>query len=63
MDRVEEWIKLWNRTYEEDARIVEEVQRNLNSGRVTEMRYTPGLEDASRFMHGLIWDEYRSALS
>jgi len=63
MERVEEWIKLWNRTYEEDARIVEQVQRNLASGKVTEMRYTPGLEDASKFMHALIWDEYRAALS
>ena len=61
-DDVEEWTKLWNQTYDEDARIVEEVQRNLASGRVTEMRYIPKLEDASRFMHGLVWDAYRAAL-
>lgn len=62
-DRVDEWVKLWNQTYDEDARIVEEVQANIASGRVDAMRYTPGLEDASRFMHGLVWDAYRAALS
>ncbi len=61
-DRIEEWVKLWNQTYEEDARVVEEIQSNLASGRVDAMRYIPGLEDASRFMHGLIWDAYRAAL-
>ena len=60
--QADEWVKLWNQTYDEDARVVEEIQKNLTSGRVTEMRYTPGLEDASRFMHSLIWDAYKSAL-
>lgn len=62
-ERVEEWVKLWNQTYDEDARVVEEVQANIASGRIDAMRYTPGLEDASRFMHGLVWDAYKAAFS
>lgn len=62
-DRVEEWAKLWNQTYDEDGEIVEAIQRNLESGRVTEMRYVDGLEDASRFFHDLVWQSYKAALS
>ena len=62
-ETVDAWVKLWNQTYDEDARVVEEIQTNMASGRVESMRYTPGLEDPSRFMHGLIWQAYRAALA
>ena len=62
VDQVDEWVKLWDQTYAEDAGVVEQIQRNLESGRVTELRYVDGLEDASRYFHDLIWASYRAAL-
>ena len=62
-DRVDEWIKLWNQTYAEDAEVVEAIQTNLHSGRVTELRYVEGVEDSSRFFHRLVWDAYRRGLN
>ena len=62
-DEVDEWVKLWNLTYAEDATVVEQIQTNLASGRVTELRYVDGLEDASRYFHGLIWAAYRQAFA
>ena len=62
-DQVDEWVKLWDLTYEEDARVVESIQTNLASGRVTELRYIDELEGPSRFMHGLIWAAYRRNLA
>jgi len=62
-DQVDEWVKLWDLTYEEDARIVEPIQSNLASGRVTELRYVDELEGPSRFMHGLVWAAYRRNLA
>lgn len=61
-DQVDEWIKLWELTYREDADVVEVVQANLASGRVTEFRYVDDLEGPSRFMHGLVWEAYKRAL-
>lgn len=61
-EQVDEWIKLWDLTYEEDARVVESIQTNLASGRVTEFRYVAELEGPSRFMHGLVWQAYRRGL-
>ena len=54
--------KLWDLTYAEDAEVVERVQVNLESGRVTELRYVDDLEGPSRFMHGLVWQAYRQGL-
>ena len=61
-DVVDEWVKLWELTYAEDAEVVEKIQVNLESGRVTELRYVEGLEDVSRFFHGLTWSAYKRAL-
>lgn len=58
----EEWVKLWELTYDEDARVVESIQQNLASGRITDFRYVAELEGPSRFMHGLVWDAYQRGL-
>ena len=62
-EQVDEWVKLWDLTYAEDAEVVEQIQRNFGSGRVTELRYVDGMEDVSRFFHGLVRDAYRHALA
>lgn len=61
-DRVEQWVKLWNQTYDEDAVVVERIQQNLASGRIDELIYVDGMEDVSRHYHGLIWKAYRRHL-
>ncbi len=61
-DRVDEWIKLWTQTYDEDASIVESIQRNLASGRVEELIYLEQIEHVSRFFHRLIWDRCRGRI-
>lgn len=61
-DRLDEWVKLWSQTYDEDGDVVETIQQNLASGRVDELIYVDELEDNSRFFHALIWDRYRATL-
>ena len=60
--RVEEWIALWNRTYDEDTDAVERQQKGLCSGRVPRLRYVPAREKPALFINGLIREAYRDAL-
>ena len=61
-DRVEEWITLWNRTYDEDTDAVERQQKGLCSGRVPRLRYVPAREKPALFINALIREAYREAL-
>ena len=62
-ERVEAWIELWHRTYDEDTDAVERQQRGLCSGRVPRLRYVPAREKPALFINGLIREAYREALS
>jgi len=61
-ERVDAWIELWNRTYDEDADAVELQQQGLRSGRLPRMRYVPAREQPVLFVNGLIREAYREAL-
>ena len=59
LGRVEAWIALWNRTYDEDAGAVERQHRGLCSGRVPRLRYVPAREKPALFINGLIREACR----
>ena len=60
--RVEAWVELWSRTYDEDTDAVERQQKGLSSGRVPRLRYAPAREQPALFINGLIREAYREAL-
>ena len=60
--RVDDWIELWNRTFDEDAEAVELQQKALRSGRIARMRYVPAQEKPAPFINALIREAYREAL-
>ncbi len=61
-ERVEAWLTLWHRTYDEDTDAVERQQKVLCSGRVSRLRYVPAHEKPALFINGLIREAYREAL-
>ena len=61
-DRVEAWLALWTRTYDEDTDAVERQQKGLCSGRVSRLRYVPAREQPALFINRLIREAYREAL-
>ena len=62
LDRVEAWVALWNRTYDEDTEAIERQQKGLCPGRVPRLRYVPAREKPALFINGLIHEAYRDAL-
>ncbi|MCY3617780.1 MAG: aromatic ring-hydroxylating dioxygenase subunit alpha [Acidimicrobiaceae bacterium] len=58
---VERWIKLWVRTYDEDAAALEIQHGNLAASTVDRMRYVEGPEAPVSIINGLTLDAYRQA--
>ena len=61
--RVDDWIGIWNQTYDEDAAAVEVQQGNLVSGRAREFRFVSNREEPALFINRLIWEAYKAHLS
>lgn len=61
--RADQWIEIWNKTYQEDAQVVEIQQKNLPCDRAKPFRFVPGQEGMSQFMHRQIWEAYKANLS
>ena len=62
LDRVDRWIELLDRTFDEDKEAVEIQQRGLRTGRLAQMRYVSDREAPVIFFNNLIWDAYKQAL-
>lgn len=60
--RVNRWIEIWDKTFDEDAEVVIIQQQNLKSGRVPEFRYVSNREEPAIFILGLIWQAYKEHL-
>ncbi len=53
-DRASEWVELYNKTFAEDAEVVELQQINLRSPNAMPFRYNPGREETSILTNKLI---------
>ena len=62
-ERVERWLEVWARTYDEDAAAIAVQQANLKSGRAREFRYVSKREEPALFINRLIWDAYKAHLA
>ena len=60
---VEEWIAMFDQTFDEDKAVCEVQQEGLRTDRLTHMRYTPEREAPVIYFVRLIWDAYKRRLA
>lgn len=61
--RTDQWIDIWNKTFEEDAEATTIQQRNLVSDRAQKFRFIPNRERMSQSIHSLIWNAYKAGFA
>lgn len=61
-DRIEEWIDLWIQTFEEDARVIEVQQRNIESGFSEDFHFVDKREFHPMYMLRTAWSFYKHGL-
>ena len=62
-DRVDQWIAIWDETFEEDAEAASIQQTNMRSGKAELFRYISNREAPSQFINQCIWSAYKAHLT
>lgn len=60
--RVDKWIDVWTKTFQEDADVTTIQQRNLLNDHARPFRFVPNRERMSQSIHRLIWNAYKKEL-
>lgn len=60
--RVDQWIDIWQQTFEEDGAVAEIQQSNIKAPNAKPFRYVSKREEPTIFINRLIWEAYKSAL-
>ncbi len=60
--RVDQWIDVWQQTFEEDGAVAEIQQANIKAPGAQPFRYVSNREEPTIFINRLIWDAYKRAL-
>jgi hypothetical protein len=60
--RVDQWISIWQQTFEEDGAVAEIQQKNIKAPGAKPFRYVSKREEPTIFINRLIWGAYKDAL-
>lgn len=60
-NRVDEWIAIWDQTFNEDAEVATVQQTNIHSNRTPLFRYVSNRESPAQYINVLIWEAYKRA--